>query len=457
MLKFPLAEDPKDCKSNLNTKFILSNNLGVDGAELIPIDCGGRLIAPTVSVNELGKQLLKAAGEGNVEETKSLLNRGALFTADWLGTSPLHLAARNNHLEICEILLKAGISRDARTKVDKTSLHMAACEGHVNIVETLLEYGSDPDCRDLLGMTPLHWAAQNGHAEVVKTLIKHFANTEPLNKFYLTPTDIATQINRPDIVELINVDMNEPVNATQHLTLELVENSNESNIQTSDPVSSLSSSNSPIPLETILLEDNENSIDPERLHINNTAGHSQMEDINESQDDSFAESIKLLQEHGITMLPNDDNNILTTVMETGHSVVLTDVGKQVLNSLKESEQKANSTMNKKIITVTPEEFLSMTANCGTNKAKNIIKQINGRLVPKNMKRIVMKKNKLIPVSTVNNVYKIANNSSGTDMETVMTQLIEARKTIEEYKIKLFKKEEEAERYKQQLKLLMDDS
>jgi hypothetical protein len=129
----------------------------------------------------------------------------------------------------------------------------------------------------------------------------------------------------------------------------------------------------------------------------------------------------------------------------------------VLNALKESDQKVNSQVNKKIITVTPEEFLSMTANCGTNKAKNILKQINGRLVPKNMKRIVMKKNKLIPVSTVNNVYKIANPNGVTDMETVMTQLIEARKTIEEYKVKLFKKEQEAERYKQQLKLLMDDS
>jgi hypothetical protein len=212
------------------------------------------------------------------------------------------------------------------------------------------------------------------------------------------------------------------------------------------------------------------------------------DETSENHDSSFAESIRLLQEHGITMLPNEDNNILTTVMETGHSVVLTgnnlrfflirpniesDVGKQVLNALKESDQKVNSQVNKKIITVTPEEFLSMTANCGTNKAKNILKQINGRLVPKNMKRIVMKKNKLIPVSTVNNVsrnrvkrqffnsflqvYKIANPNGVTDMETVMTQLIEARKTIEEYKVKLFKKEQEAERYKQQLKLLMDDS
>lgn len=48
-------------------------------------------------------------------------------------------------------------------------------------------------------------------------------------------------------------------------------------------------------------------------------------------------------------------------------------------------------------------------------------------------------------------------SAPTDMEVVMKQLIEARKTIEEYKIKLLKKEKEAERYKQQLKLLMDAS
>lgn len=41
------------------------------------------------------------------------------------------------------------------------------------------------------------------------------------------------------------------------------------------------------------------------------------------------------------------------------------------------------------------------------------------------------------------------------METVMKQLIDARKVIEEYKIKLTRKEAEAERYKQQLKIFMD--
>lgn len=49
------------------------------------------------------------------------------------------------------------------------------------------------------------------------------------------------------------------------------------------------------------------------------------------------------------------------------------------------------------------------------------------------------------------------NVSASDMECIMKELIEARQTIEEYKIKLHKKEQEAERYKMQLKLFMDSS
>lgn len=40
--------------------------------------------------------------------------------------------------------------------------------------------------------------------------------------------------------------------------------------------------------------------------------------------ESFSDSLKLLQAHGITLQnENDDTNILNTVMESGHSVVLT--------------------------------------------------------------------------------------------------------------------------------------
>ncbi|KAL3270403.1 hypothetical protein HHI36_024362 [Cryptolaemus montrouzieri] len=119
----------------------------LDGAKFIPvpnINFGGRL------VNELGKDLLKAASDGDVDEIRRLLGEGAPFTADWLGTSPLHLAAQGNHLEICDILLRAGVSTNARTKVDRTPLHMAAYEGHLNIVELFLMDDCEVDCTDLL-------------------------------------------------------------------------------------------------------------------------------------------------------------------------------------------------------------------------------------------------------------------------------------------------------------------
>lgn len=37
-----------------------------------------------ISLHELGKQLLKAAAAGNADELKTLLSKGAPFTADWV-------------------------------------------------------------------------------------------------------------------------------------------------------------------------------------------------------------------------------------------------------------------------------------------------------------------------------------------------------------------------------------
>ena len=39
-----------------------------------------------------------------------------------IGTSPLHLAAQHGHTETAEVLLRAGVSRDAKTKVCEAAL-----------------------------------------------------------------------------------------------------------------------------------------------------------------------------------------------------------------------------------------------------------------------------------------------------------------------------------------------
>lgn len=60
------------------------------------------------------------------------------------------MAAQYGHLSTAEVLLRAGISRDARTKVDRTPLHIAAQEGHVDIVELLIAHGAEVDARDMV-------------------------------------------------------------------------------------------------------------------------------------------------------------------------------------------------------------------------------------------------------------------------------------------------------------------
>jgi len=152
---------------------------------------------------ELGKKLLACAKEGDTEGVRLLMSRGAPFTTDWLGTSPLHLTAMYGKVDTCEVLLRAGCSRDARTKVEKTPLHVAAQEGHTEICELLLSQGADVDARDMLRMTPLHWAVERGCTQTVELLLKHGANTNIESKFDKTALEIASENGRPDIFEIL--------------------------------------------------------------------------------------------------------------------------------------------------------------------------------------------------------------------------------------------------------------
>ncbi|GBP88239.1 GA-binding protein subunit beta-1 [Eumeta japonica] len=144
------------------------------------------------AVVELGRRLLGAARVGDTRAVLELMSRGAPFTTDWLGTSPLHMAAQHAHSDTCAVLLRAGMSRDTRTKVERTPLHLAAYEGHAEVVELLLTHGALVDPRDMLRMTPLHWAAQRGHTDVAEVLLRHGADPRARSKFGKTPLDLAT-------------------------------------------------------------------------------------------------------------------------------------------------------------------------------------------------------------------------------------------------------------------------
>ncbi|KAM9480886.1 GA-binding protein subunit beta-1 [Clarias gariepinus] len=165
-----------------------------------------------MSLVDLGKKLLEAARTGQDDEVRILMANGAPFTTDWLGTSPLHLSAQYGHYSTTEVLLRAGVSRDARTKVDRTPLHMAASEGHASIVEVLLQHGADVNAKDMLKMTALHWAVEHGHGDVVALLLRFGADVHAQSKFGKTALDIALDNNNEDLVEILQVAMQNQIN-----------------------------------------------------------------------------------------------------------------------------------------------------------------------------------------------------------------------------------------------------
>ncbi|XP_019617725.1 PREDICTED: GA-binding protein subunit beta-1-like isoform X3 [Branchiostoma belcheri] len=172
--------------------------------------------AAALTLVDLGKRLLDAARKGLDEEVRMLMSNGAPFTTDWLGTSPLHFAAQHGHTSTAEVLLRAGVSRDARTKVDRTPLHMAAQEGHLDIVEMLIKNGADVNAKDMLRMTPLHWAVEAGHKDIAKCLMRNGAELYVESKFEKTAFDITMDKGDDEMLNLLRGNVNG--NSTERLS-----------------------------------------------------------------------------------------------------------------------------------------------------------------------------------------------------------------------------------------------
>lgn len=69
--------------------------------------------------------------------------------------SPLHLASRNGHKNVVEILLRAGMDVNFRCSSGTAALHEAALCGKDSVVRTLLEFGADVNVTDSDGRTAL--------------------------------------------------------------------------------------------------------------------------------------------------------------------------------------------------------------------------------------------------------------------------------------------------------------
>src|SRR5437016_4159120 len=99
----------------------------------------------------------------NLSFVNSLQNQEYLNEQDVGSQTPLHLVAVGGHIEVIEVLLKAGANMEEQDMGSQTPLHRAAEGGHVEVVEALLKVGANKEAQNRGSCTPLHQAAERGH------------------------------------------------------------------------------------------------------------------------------------------------------------------------------------------------------------------------------------------------------------------------------------------------------
>ena len=75
-----------------------------------------------------------------------------------------------------------------------TPLHLAAHNGHLAVCDFILQNAMDINPKDSEGWTPLHSAAQKGHMEVYNFLLGKIEDKNPIDSHGITPFDLIDEI-----------------------------------------------------------------------------------------------------------------------------------------------------------------------------------------------------------------------------------------------------------------------
>jgi ankyrin repeat protein len=155
--------------------------------------------------------LFWAAGAGDVSAVKALLQaNGSLSVINKpnmrSGHTALHEAAWHGHVEVVDVLLRAGANVIAQNQDGRLPLHEAASEGHVGVIEKLLVGSKGPlivDARDSQGCTPLHVASRKGQVKAVMCLLSHRARVDCADLELRTPLHDACSEGHVDVVKAL--------------------------------------------------------------------------------------------------------------------------------------------------------------------------------------------------------------------------------------------------------------
>ena len=154
--------------------------------------------------NTLGMTpLMLAAGMGNLEMARILLDAGADINATSMFGTPLLFATMMESPEAARYLLEKGASMTTSRPDRISPLMMAARGGDPELVKQLLARKADPQAVDNSGATALSHAARHGSAAAARVLLDAGAKVDVPDADGWTPLIHAAVNGRVDVVRLL--------------------------------------------------------------------------------------------------------------------------------------------------------------------------------------------------------------------------------------------------------------
>ena len=208
---------------------------------------------------------------------ESIVDKRFINKGDGYGQTPLHFAAANNLLSVCQKLMEVVDDGNTENVNGYTPFHFAACSGHLDICELLmvyqpinlhpiiegithlklLDYGNHKHpfywaageglvdvCKLFLekqeeknpanyeGYSLLHWAASNGHLEICQYIIENINDKNPADLSLYTPLHFAAQNGHLEVCQLIvnNITDKDPKNSKGETPIQLASDSGHSTL-----------------------------------------------------------------------------------------------------------------------------------------------------------------------------------------------------------------------------------
>ena len=156
--------------------------------------------------NGLGSTPLHCAcRNGHLETAKLLLDCGAsgeVYDAD--RNSPFSMAVEGNWEEMAEMLITRNQCWDDPEKGGKSvTLHMACFFGMSKVVQHLLGIGYDVNAQDLDGGVPIHCATRNNQTDTLEVLLKAGGLPDLKTNFGNTPLHLAARDGFLAVIQML--------------------------------------------------------------------------------------------------------------------------------------------------------------------------------------------------------------------------------------------------------------